>query len=186
MKLNERGFTLIELSVVVAIVALIASGATMGIFQVIKVSESSNNRMIAVRQAQNAGYWITHDAQMAQGISADDDTGTAETEILTFTWVGWERKDAQDNQYIDSYEECYTYDNNELWRHQKITTDKYNSNGQFIETTESQSLTRVADNITGIIIPPLVGNKLNATITASVCEATEERTYEIMPRTSWA
>jgi len=186
MKRNERGFTLIELLVVTAIVALIATGASMSIFQVVKGSERSNNHMIAVRQVQNAGYWISHDAQMTQDINTDDDISTAETEVLTLSWVGWERQDAQNNQCIDSYEERYTCDSNELWRRQKITTSKYNSSGQFVETAESQRLTHSADNITGIVIPPLVGNKLSVTITASVGEASEERTYEITPRPSWS
>jgi len=186
MKRNEKGFTLIELLVVIAIVALIASGAATGVFQVVKGSERSNNHMVAVRQVQNAGYWISHDAQMAQDINTDDDTGTAETEVLTLTWVGWERRDAQDNQCIDSYEERYTYDSNELWRHQKITTDKYNSSGQFVGTTESQSSTYIAEHIAGILILPVVDNKLNVTITASIGEASEERTYEITPRPTWS
>ena len=185
MKRNEKGFTLIELLVVIGLVPLIASGAAMGIFQVVKGNERSNNHMVAVRQVQNAGYWLSHDAQMTQGISTDDDTGTAETEVLTLTWVGWERQDEQSNQCFDFYEERYTYDSNELWRHQKITTDKYNSNGQFVGTTESQSSTHIAEHITGILIPPVVDNKLNVTITASVGEAVKERTYEIMPRSSW-
>lgn len=184
MKRNERGFTLIELTIVIAIIALIAGGATMSIIQVVKGNERSNNHMTAVRQVQNAGFWISRDTQMAQVITTDDDTGTAETEVLTLTWVGWERKDQHGNQYIDSYVVRYTHDSNELQRHQKLTTDKYDSGGDFIETTENQYSVLVAEYITAISISSPVSNKPTVTITASLGEAQEERAYEIMLRPS--
>jgi len=73
MKPSERGFTLIELSVVIAIVALIVIAANMSIFQVVKGTERSNDQLTAIRQVQNAGYWISHDTQMSQSIFTGDD-----------------------------------------------------------------------------------------------------------------
>ena len=70
IKRDQRGFTLIELLVALAIVALIAGAAVMTIFQVINVTKSSNDRMTVIRQVQNAGYWISHDTQMAQYIDS--------------------------------------------------------------------------------------------------------------------
>jgi prepilin-type N-terminal cleavage/methylation domain-containing protein len=184
MKRNEKGFTLIELIVTISIVALIAGGATMSIFQVVKGSERSNNHETAVRQVQNAGYWISHDTQMAQYVDTDDNTGTPETEVLTLTWVGWEWKDHHGNQYIDSYVVRYTCDSNKLQRHQKITTEKYDSSGHFVETTELQDSLLVAEHITALSISSVVDGKLTVTVTASLGETEEERTYEIMLRPS--
>ena len=87
MKLSERGFTLVELLVVIAIMALITLGATMTTFQVINVTRSSNDHVAAVRQVQNAGYWISRDALMAEAVVVDDDPDTAE--FLTLTWTEW-------------------------------------------------------------------------------------------------
>lgn len=148
---NQRGFTLIELMIGIAITGIIIGVIVTAIFQVFTVSARSNDRMTAVKQVQNAGYWISHDTQMAQSIILGDDGATVgETEILTLAWVGWQRLDQQDNQYVDSYKVRYTYDANKLWRHQKITTGKYDKYGQFIETIYSPGPTENDWNTTVI------------------------------------
>jgi prepilin-type N-terminal cleavage/methylation domain-containing protein len=98
MNRNQRGFTLIELMVAIAISSVITGGITMTIFQVIIGSARTNNHMIAVRQAQNAGYWVSHDAQMAQSIRIGDDPATPEIEFLTLKWTDWD-----DTQNVVTY-----------------------------------------------------------------------------------
>ena len=88
MKRSERGFTLIELLVAMAIGALIAGAATMTMFQVINVTKSSNDRMTVIRQVQNAGYWISRDALMAEHVIVDDDPETAD--FLSILWTEWD------------------------------------------------------------------------------------------------
>ena len=90
---NERGFALIELMIATAIVALIASAASMATFRIITDTERSNNHMTAVRQVQNAGFWISRDAMMAQDIDTDDDPETTDVEFITFDWGDWETGD---------------------------------------------------------------------------------------------
>jgi len=170
---NQGGFSLIELLVVLAITGLIGTGITMSISQVVNANRQVSSHMIAITQVENAGYWITHDAEMAQSIIAD-------TEALTLAWVGWEYESAG-NTCIDTYEVCYTHTDSELWRHQTITTDKYDSSGHLVETGLSQNSMLVAEHITAIT-PSMVVNKLTVPITASVGEIEEERTYEITPR----
>lgn len=179
---NQRGFTLIELLVVLAITGLIIGGTTTAIFQVFNTNARISSHMIAITQVQNAGYRISHDALMAQRIIISDNTLTPETEVLTLAWVGWEYESA-DNTGINTYEVRYTYDSDQLWRRQKITTDKYDSNGHLVETTESQNSVLVAEHITAISFSSMV-NKLTGSITASVGEIEEARTYEITPRPS--
>ena len=93
MKQGEKGFTLIEVTVVVFIMALIAGAATMTIAQVLGITEHSNDRTTAVRQVQSAGYWISRDALMAQTVTTDDDPGTPELEFITLEWTAWENSD---------------------------------------------------------------------------------------------
>jgi len=181
---NQRGFTLIELIIAIAIAGIITGGITMTIFQVFSGNIRTSNHMTAVKQVQNAGYWISHDAQMAQNV------GTGGADILTLTWVGWEWLDKHDNQFIDSYEVIYTYDtdSDRLWRHQTITRKEYDKNGEPVEPpappAPPPSTTLIAEYITSISIPPMDNDKLTIEITASVGDAVEERTYEITPRPS--
>ncbi len=86
LKRNQRGFTLIELMIAVAIGSLVTGAATMTISQVFTGSARSSNHMIAVRQVQNAGYWVSRDAQMAQTVVTTGATGFP----LTLTWIEWD------------------------------------------------------------------------------------------------
>ena len=100
MKLNEEGFTLIELSVTIAIVALIALGAGMTTLQIIKGSQHSNDWTTAVRQAQNVGYWVSQDILMAQTANVSDDPGTADVEFIIVSRKDWETGDIYDIRYV--------------------------------------------------------------------------------------
>lgn len=215
---DQRGFTLIELLVALAITGAIAGGIVTAIFQIFTVNTQSNEHMLAIRQVQNAGDWISHDTQMAQSIDADPviigggedphplfELYPGQTQVLALTWVGWERIEGQggsEKLCIDTYELLYTYDdtNNKLWRHQRITTKKYDTTtAVLMETTYSPgpeaddwSTTFVAgyiylplEDIGGVdmyIVGEMDGDKLVVTIPATVGDATEERTYEITPR----
>jgi len=165
---NQRGFTLIELLVALVITGLISTGITMTTFQVVRMNESISNHMIAITQVENAGYWITRDAKIAQSIVTD-------TEALTLAWVGWEYQ-SDGNTYVNTYKVSYTHAGSDLWRHQEVTT--YDSSGHLVGTAPSQMLVAKYTAIT----PLMVGNKLTVPITASFGEIEEERTYEITPR----
>lgn len=70
MKLNENGFSYIELVVSLTIAALIAGAAAITSVQVLKGTGSNNDYITTVRQVQNAGFWISRDARMAQNVIA--------------------------------------------------------------------------------------------------------------------
>jgi prepilin-type N-terminal cleavage/methylation domain-containing protein len=81
---GQKGFTLAEMIVVLAIVGIIATAATMAIVQVISGSSNTSNHMTAVRQVQNAGFWVSRDTQSAQSVApAPDEDGFP----LTLTWT---------------------------------------------------------------------------------------------------
>lgn len=94
MKDCEKGFTLIELVVALAIIPLIGIASTMTVFQVLKFTERSNSRMTVVTQVQNAGYWISGDAQAAERVVVDN----LEPDVfLILTWT--EREYGDDSTY---------------------------------------------------------------------------------------
>ncbi len=106
---NQKGFTLIELIVAIAITALIIGVIVMSIFQIFIVNALSSNHMKAVRQVQNAGYWINHDVQMAQSVVTDDGaTGFP----LNVTW---------NNEWDGTLNEVtYTLEDSELKRSHSV------------------------------------------------------------------
>ncbi len=85
MKPGEKGFTLLELLVSVAITGLITVAAGSAMFQIFRGTGSNNDYMTAVRQVQNAGFWISRDAQRADSVN----TTANETAFLTIRWTEW-------------------------------------------------------------------------------------------------
>ena len=86
MKRSERGFTLIEFLVVLAIVALIAGAAGAATIQLFASTKRSNDHMTAVRQVQNAGFWVSRDAMMADNATFNNETPE---NFLVLTWTEW-------------------------------------------------------------------------------------------------
>jgi prepilin-type N-terminal cleavage/methylation domain-containing protein len=83
---SQQGFTLIEVLVAVAITGFIGVGVATAVFQVINVNELSTNHVIAVKQVENAAYWINRDARMAQIIQPGGGAGFP----LNMSWVEWD------------------------------------------------------------------------------------------------
>jgi type II secretory pathway pseudopilin PulG len=178
---NQMGFTLGELMLAFVISGVITGGVTMTMFQVFEGNIRASNHMTAVRQVQNAGYWVSHDAQMAQNVEVGAGS------LFTLSWIGWEYDCGHPQHYtgIDTYDVWYTYDgaSDKIWRHQKITTNKYDDDGHHVAgPIVSESSSFIAEHVTTTPAVAMNGNRLSVTITASVGEAEEERTYEIRPR----
>jgi prepilin-type N-terminal cleavage/methylation domain-containing protein len=83
---NQKGFTLVELLVAMAVASIIAAAIGTTTAQVFNLNTRTSNHMVAVRQVQSAGYWVSRDAQMAQSISAPSPSGFP----LTLSWVDWD------------------------------------------------------------------------------------------------
>jgi prepilin-type N-terminal cleavage/methylation domain-containing protein len=93
MRKGEKGYTLLELIVATTIIVTITGAASIAIFQVSKGTEVNNIHLTAVRQVQNAGYWICRDARMAQSIETDNLTPP---NFLVCNWREWD----EDNEEI--------------------------------------------------------------------------------------
>jgi prepilin-type N-terminal cleavage/methylation domain-containing protein len=81
----ERGFTLVEFVVAIAIIGIISIPVVASIIQVFVVSSESSSHMTAVKAVENAIHWITDDAQMAQQVDVTGPAGFP----LTLSWVEW-------------------------------------------------------------------------------------------------
>jgi prepilin-type N-terminal cleavage/methylation domain-containing protein len=163
---NQRGFTLVEMLIAIAVTALIVGGIAMAIFQTVTVNARNSSHMTTVRQVQNAGHWISQDTQMAQEVDpAADPDGFP----LTLTWTEW--ADSTENTVIYSI----TADDELKRTHTRTpggTTEMIVA--RFINT--DPALTKCE----------LSGDVLTVTVTATVSdftgETSETRVYEINPR----
>ncbi|MBN1191522.1 MAG: prepilin-type N-terminal cleavage/methylation domain-containing protein [Dehalococcoidales bacterium] len=61
----ERGYTLVEMLIVLAVSGLIFVAAGTVLYQMTTVSGYGNDRLSVVHEMQNAEYWFNYDAQMA-------------------------------------------------------------------------------------------------------------------------
>ncbi len=73
MMKGERGFTLIELLIATAIIGLIVSVLGVFIYQIITVTEYSNDKMTAMHELQNAAHWFNIDGQRASAASGSNE-----------------------------------------------------------------------------------------------------------------
>jgi len=136
MRQGERGFTLLELSVVIAISAIIALGAGMTVVQVIRGADESNALMTVTNQVNNVGYWVSRDILTAQSVNASDDSGTGDIEFIVMNWKNWETGEMHDIRYIW----LASADSLQKVKRKQLTRDKN-------DAEISNKTTLVADNI---------------------------------------
>ena len=82
---GQRGISLVELLVAIAIVGALSAGIAMLISQIITGNTRTSNHMIAVRQVQQAGKDLSQDTLQAQNITALGDRGFP----LIMEWTAW-------------------------------------------------------------------------------------------------
>jgi len=195
---NQRGFTLIEMIIVLAIAGIVIGATTMTIFQVISGSSHTSNHMTAVRQVQSAGYWVSRDTQMAQedpDIVTDSVTGELESITLT-----WEDRDGYDHQVV------YTLLADKLQRQHTcvaLSLDETSIVAEFIDPDETNcylykclicgerlaSLAELEDHFANEHVGEELqyeNGALTFTVTAKVSgfaqEQSETRIYKVIPR----
>jgi prepilin-type N-terminal cleavage/methylation domain-containing protein len=69
IEFNSRGFTLIEMLVVVAILGVIMGAMSMTINTLYKDFDIGSNHSLAKRQVEQAGYFLSKDIQMAYSVN---------------------------------------------------------------------------------------------------------------------
>lgn len=180
---SQLGFTLIELTLAFTISAVITGAITVTLHQMLTGNLRTSNHMTAVSQVQDAGYWVSHDAHMAQSITTGNDP--ADTGFpLTLTWSYW----AIDSGDVSKeHQAVYTLEDmpggglkNLVRTHYEDGTAKTNSViAKFIDTTldeDDQPRTRCVWD-SGVLT-----FTVTATVGTGSGEQSETRTYEVVPR----
>ena len=169
LKRGEKGFTLIELLIVIAITGLITVGLTTTIMQVLTMNYRTVNRMTAVRQVQQAGFWVSPDVQMAQNVT----TGGSPGVLLTLNWEEWGTNNT--HEVIYTLENMPSGESKVLWReHIGADPDSTTKVAEYIDPDPQKTKCE-------IVVGDL-GDELIFTVTAAVGEQSETRIYRIMPR----
>jgi prepilin-type N-terminal cleavage/methylation domain-containing protein len=190
LHIDQKGLTLVELIVAIAITALIGSAVAVASFQLVKVNARSTNHQFAVSMVQNGVNSISRDIAQAQNINPMNYNNIAITvngsnqivfdltknpngDKLELKWVAWDNT----TKHNTTNDVIYTVVNKVLQKTITITID----NG--IPSTITMV---VANNIT-----TASGNwntytrTLTLTIRADVGTSntgTEIRTLQIIPR----
>jgi prepilin-type N-terminal cleavage/methylation domain-containing protein len=163
---SQRGFTLIELLIAIGITAIITGVLTASIMQVWTVSYRTRDRMTAVRQVQQAGFWVSPDVMTAQTVTPG---GCADC-LLTLSWT--EVTGSHTAHQIKYILVDMSGGLERLDREHYIGTN----------STPDSSIT-VAEYINSASFVKLPnGNAYNFTVTATVGDQSETRTYEVQPR----
>jgi prepilin-type N-terminal cleavage/methylation domain-containing protein len=171
---GQRGFTLVELIIAIAIAGLITGGITAAVMQVLTINSRSSNHMIAVRQVQQAGKEVSKDALQSQNVNPaeaaeEDPFGT--NFPLSFNWTDWE---GLENVVV------YTIEDGELKRSHSV-------NG----TAQTTAPAVVAEYIDVTLVTAKAKTNcdwneasrvLTFTVTATVGTESETRIYEVEPR----
>jgi type II secretory pathway pseudopilin PulG len=161
----------VEILVVIPIAALVVAAATAGLIQLFD-SKDASARMLALRQVQTAGYWVSTDGLQTDSVALTPGDAVTGGFPLTLVWT-----DPDDNQ-----RHTVTY---------SVTGDSGNLVLRRLETivdidnpgTPAVANTNVARNLTQATCTTQDGQTLLIfTVTARVDQETESRTYEIKPR----
>lgn len=163
---NQRGVTLIELLIAIAIAGVITASITMALFQVYAGNARSSNHMTAVKQVQNAGYWITRDTLMAQNVLLATD---ADGFPLTLTWVEWDTTTHEVTYDLVDSEFKRTEDASEMRVAQYINTDPTKTKLEYIDANGDGNNDKLIFTVT-------------STVGSGAHERSETRIYEAIPR----
>ena len=102
---DQKGYTLVEMVLALALTGIIGLGVSMAITQVCTETSENSDYTTASRHAMNAIHWVGQDIQMAQTVTGV--SGFPETSDLVLTWEWWDNSD---------YSVNYTVENGNLYR----------------------------------------------------------------------
>jgi prepilin-type N-terminal cleavage/methylation domain-containing protein len=155
---SQKGFTLIEMLVVLVLIGIITGGITAAISQVLTINTRASNHMIAVRQVQQAGKEVSKDTLQAQNVTYSENPF-----LLTLAWTDWDDVDNAVN---------YTIEDNKLQRSHNI--DGVRAIAQYIDPDQTSCSWNNATRVLTFTV--------TATVGSGPYEAIETRIYEIEPR----
>ena len=163
MKRGEKGFTLIEVMLVIGITAIIMGPLAMTAMTLLTNPQRSTDQNVVLHEVRNASHWISRDVQMARNVTLDDPSGFPLSLDIPFN-------DNPDNDYSIDY----------LFDGSKLKRQEYDS----LETLISETLIADYIDIEDTTFSALGVSLYKLTIRASKDEATVTRSYQVSQRLS--
>lgn len=156
---GREGYTLIELMIGLTITALLATGVTIFSIQTLNVSGTSGNRMQALMQVENAGFWISRDVQMSENITL----GQAGGFPLQLQWT-----DSSNDTFT------VTYSVNDSVMRRSLVENGVPTAGTLIaqNVDDAPSSTNITET----------GGMLKLVVSCTAGKVDVSRTYDIQPR----
>ena len=151
-KTGQKGMTLIEVVIVVALVGLIGTVTSSATIQFTKVTSHGDDQLQALHDIRNAAYWISIDGHMAQSTDLPTDETVANSVTL---------------QWTDYYAQADV-----------PHTSSYTLSGTELERNYDGSVTTVAQYISSIEFS-ISNRTMTVTIVSSTGVHQEERTCTI-------
>lgn len=177
MKASERGFTLIEMLIAITVTALASGAASVAIFQILKNIERNSDHMTVVRHVENAGDWISRDAQMA--LSAN---GTASLTLPDFLIINWTEWDASGDPVYHSaryFFEDLTGGTSGVGSLKRIHQSSAGANEQMLV---AQNIYYDSTDVTNTSNASYQSPVLTVKLTARLEQSTESKEYKIKRR----
>jgi len=172
---DQRGFTLVEILVVLVLIGIITGGITAAISQVLTINTRASNHMIAVRQVQQAGKEVSKDALQAQPNKINDNPPGGE--FLVLNWTNWE---GLENMVV------YTIDGDKLKRIHTVNGTPQTTAppviAQYIDPDQTSCCCDCDGDGNCDSACNCTTKVLIFTVTATVGTESETRIYEIEPR----
>jgi prepilin-type N-terminal cleavage/methylation domain-containing protein len=177
---NQKGFTLIEMIVAIAISSAIGGGILLSIYQTSSYQAMDKARMNCVKNLENAIHYIIQDAQMAQEIDTDGNADGVPFPLV-LSWTEWDEESPEYEHVV-----TYTLDSasNELQRHQ-LAKDKIGDITRDETDVVARYMNLDSDKTNCGYTGGVLNLKLTATITGFPKEINETRDVEIIPRPGW-
>ncbi len=159
---KRAGFTLIELMIAIAVIAMLAGLVASAVNQTLNVNASSGARTDAIKQLDVAIDTMRRDIQMAQEVEALDAKGFP----LELSWREWNNTD---------YRITYSLQGNQLKREVAI------DGGEAVGSILAGDISQIQVNNL-----PYHSGSLSISISSTVGglkPAIESRTFQVLPRT---